>query len=82
MAEVHGLAPALEKDGGHEKRNGLVQRMLGREREQMEQRGGSGTALYGEATAHRRRGLWAPTEMAAVATGGGSGLSVTLVGVE
>ena len=38
-------------------------------------------ALYSEVVAHRGRGLRAPAEMAAVATGGGSGLSAALVGV-
>ena len=60
----------------------LVQGVHGGERDQRSSRGRSGTALYGEATAHRGRGLQAPAGMAAVATGGGSGLSAALVGVE
>ena len=79
--ESGGSAPAMGSDGGHERRCRLVQGVHGREGEQRSSRGRSGAALYGEATAHRGHGLWAPVEMAAVATGGGSGLSAALVGV-
>ena len=81
LVAAGGTVPAMEVDGGHGERVGLVQGVTGSERGRRGSRGRPGAALYGEATAHRGRGLRAPAEMAEVAVGGGSGLSAALVGV-
>ena len=71
----------MEGYGWHEEGCGLVQRGSRGEGEQTEWRGGPGTVLSSRFVAHRGRGLRVPAEMAVVATGGGLGLSVVLVGV-
>ena len=68
-------------DGGHGERDGRVWVTYGREIGRKGLRERPRAALYSDAVAHRGRGLRAPAEMAAVAAGGGSGLSAALVGV-
>ena len=71
----------MGSDGGLGKRVGWVWVTYGRERERKGSRERPRAALYSEAVAQRGRGLRVPAEMAAVAAGGGSGLSAALVGV-
>ena len=82
MAAADGLAPALEKDGGHGRKDGLAWVVFGREGEQMEQRGGPGTALSSWPMAHPGRGAWVAAATARAASMEGVGLSTPFVGVE
>jgi len=68
-------------DGGHGERVGLVQGVTGSERGRRGSRGRPGAALYGEAMAHRGRGLRVAAAMAREARREGEGLSTAFVGV-
>ena len=76
------MASAMEGQRGHEKREGWVQRMHGREREQMGRRGGSGAVLYRHPAAHRGCGARVAVATAWEARGEGEELSTAFVGLE